>query len=278
MDNYEYRGLMAQAWDLLRGDTSRWADRFFYLDLIHEFGQPVLDVGCGTGRLLLDYLAQGIDVDGVDNSPEMLALCREKAEAQGLAPNLYQQAMETLALPRLYRTILIPSSSLQLVIEPAQVDEALRRLRGHLLPDGALVASIMTLWQEGEPVESSWEKAVERPDGTVVRRVARSRYDPATACEHTEDLYQVIVGGQVVAEEQHRRSPATRSYTQAQARALFERAGFTDVRLYLGPIQRLPRPGVAGVRGRIGRLQPTAGRIGGVLRRPRSRHRRADPG
>jgi len=232
MADYEYRGLMAQAWDLLRGDTSHWADRFFYLDLIREFGQPVLDVGCGTGRLLLDYLAQGIDVDGVDNSPEMLALCREKAAAQGLAPNLYAQTMETLALPRLYRTILVPSSSLQLVIEPAQVDEALRRLREHLLPGGALVASIMTLWQAGDLLESTWEKSAERPDGAIIRRVARARYDPVTACEHTEDLYQVLVDGRVVAEEQHRRSPATRSYTQAGARALFQQAGFADVRLY----------------------------------------------
>ncbi len=42
----------------------------------------------------------------------------------------------------------------------------------------------------------------------------------------------MIVGSRVVAEEQHRRSPATRSYTQAGARTLFERAGFADVRLY----------------------------------------------
>ncbi len=47
--DYEYSGLMAQFWDLLRGDTSRWADRFFYLDVIAQAGQPVLDVGCGTG-------------------------------------------------------------------------------------------------------------------------------------------------------------------------------------------------------------------------------------
>ena len=81
--NYEYSGLMAQAWDLLRGDTSQWSDRFFFLDIIQRYGQPVLDIGCGTGRLLLDYLAQGIDVDGVDNSPQMLALCRQKAAQQG---------------------------------------------------------------------------------------------------------------------------------------------------------------------------------------------------
>jgi ubiquinone/menaquinone biosynthesis C-methylase UbiE len=96
---YEYRGLIASSWDLLRGDTTDWGDRRRYRELIERYGQPALDVGCGTGRLLLDYLGGEIDIDGVDNSPEMLARCREKAEPLGPHPVLYQQSMETLALP-----------------------------------------------------------------------------------------------------------------------------------------------------------------------------------
>jgi ubiquinone/menaquinone biosynthesis C-methylase UbiE len=122
VNDYEYRGLMAEAWDVLRGDTSNWSDRFFYLDVIKQSGQPVLDVGCGTGRLLLDYAAQGIDIDGVDNSPEMLALGQARAAQQGLTVGMYEQYVESLGLPRHYQTILIPSSSLQLIIDPAAVD------------------------------------------------------------------------------------------------------------------------------------------------------------
>ena len=114
--DYEYKGLMAQAWDVLRGDTSSWSDRFFYLEAIAKYGQPVLDVGCGTGRLLLDFLAQGIDVDGVDNSPDMLALCRQRAERMGLKPNLFEQYMEMLNLPRQYRAILVPSRSRLIIL------------------------------------------------------------------------------------------------------------------------------------------------------------------
>ena len=43
----------------------------------------------GTGRLLLDFLADGIDAVGVDNSPEMLSRCRAKAAARGVALRVY---------------------------------------------------------------------------------------------------------------------------------------------------------------------------------------------
>ena len=111
--DYEYRGLMAEAWDLLRGDTSVWTDRLFYRAIIERQGGAALDIGCGTGRLLLDYLAAGIDVDGIDVSPEMLALCRSKAAELGLdvEGRLHQQTMETLALERRYATIFVPSLS-----------------------------------------------------------------------------------------------------------------------------------------------------------------------
>ena len=77
--DYEYYGLMVKYWNLIRGDTSNWEDRFFFLDVIRKYGQPVLDIGCAAGRLLIDYLSQGIDIDGVDISPEMIAICRQNA-------------------------------------------------------------------------------------------------------------------------------------------------------------------------------------------------------
>src|SRR5829696_1236858 len=96
---YEYHGMMAEFWDLFRGDTSNWEDRFFYLDVVKKYGQPVLDVGCGTGRILLDFMQLGIDMDGIDNSPEMLARLKQKAKNLNLNPTVYQQEMDTLDLP-----------------------------------------------------------------------------------------------------------------------------------------------------------------------------------
>ena len=167
MESYEYRGMMAAAWDLLRGDTSNWKDRFFYRDLIVRYGQPVLDVGCGTGRLLLDYLAQGIDVDGVDVSPEMLAICAEKAQRLGLHLRVFEQVMEELDLPRTYRMIMVPSSSFQLLTDPRDAQESMRRFFRHLEPGGMLVMPFMLLWSGPTPqriVQGSWE-----PSGEAVR-------------------------------------------------------------------------------------------------------------
>ncbi len=231
--DYEYRGAMAQFWDLLRGDTSNWADKFFYKNVIAESGQPVLDIGCGTGRLLLDYMSQGMEIDGVDNSPEMLALCRQKAQKLSIQPNLYQQAMETLDLPRKYRTIIVPSSSLQLVTDPSDADEAMRRFFQHLEPGGALAVPFMMLYGGHSEGPFEWQREAVRPDdGALVRCSSRARFDLVNRLDHTEDRYDVIINGEVVASESLSRSPATRSYTQEQAVKLYETAGFTNIRVY----------------------------------------------
>lgn len=233
--DYEYRGLMAEAWDVLRGEKVNRADRAYFRQMVTTYGEPVLDAGCGTGRLLLDYLAQGLDVDGVDHSPEMLAICAHHAAARGLAPRLYDQSLKTLALPRRYRTILASSGLLQLIPDPAAADQALARLLDHLEPGGALIAAMMQLWQVGDPLEWSWaEEGVRAADGAVFRRIAHARFHPATGCEDTRNLYQKIVDGVIVAEEEHLRPQATRSYTQHTARAWLVRAGFAEVHVYSG--------------------------------------------
>src|SRR5256714_7695046 len=217
---------MAEAWDALRGDTSGWEDRAFYLDMIRERGEPVLDLGCGTGRLLLDFLGLGIDIDGVDNSEEMLALCRHKAARLGLTPNIRLQRMEQLDLPRRYRTILVASSSFQLLLEPSAARDAMRRFHDHLEPGGTLVMPFMAM-------TAAYDRrfVVEAPldDGTIVRRTGRELFDPATGLESTDDLYEVLRDGVVVRSERHVRDPATRAWREEGVAALYEDAGLVGL-------------------------------------------------
>ncbi len=238
-DDYEYRGLVAEAWDLLRGDTSAWPDRPFYRAIIEQRRGSALDVGCGTGRLTLDYLVAGLDVDGVDNSPEMLAICRDKAAAMGVevSGRLFEQEMDKLDLPRRYATIFVPSLSFQLLADEAAADRAMARFHHQLAPGGVLVMSFKSkLWPgRRTPPQmqwSDWHMLGEKQrgeDGATIRRWIRAKYDHEAQLEHEENHYEVLDRDTVVRTEFHARSPCVRWYSQAQAVACFERAGFTEL-------------------------------------------------
>jgi ubiquinone/menaquinone biosynthesis C-methylase UbiE len=233
--DYEYRGLLAETWDLFRGNTSGWADRFFFREFIEQHSGRVLDVGCGTGRLLLDYLSDGIDIEGVDNSPQMLELCRQKGSDLGLTPTLYQQSMQELDLPHRYRVIIVPSSSFQLVTDVDDARQAMDNFFRHLEPGGILIMPFMLLWQEGTALETDWIQDGEMalPEaGVVIRRWSRARFDPENQLEHTETRFEKIVEGDIITSEYHSRSPATRAYTQAQARQMYLQSGFRDLKFY----------------------------------------------
>ena len=130
-------GLVAQWWAEFNDDF-RAHEIPYFQRFIERNGQPALDVACGTGRLLLPYLRAGLDVDGCDVSADMIAACREKAERQGLAPNLYVQPMHELDLPRRYRTIYV-CGAFGLGSDRTRDRQALERLDAHLEPGGTLL-------------------------------------------------------------------------------------------------------------------------------------------
>ena len=99
--------------------------------------EPALDVACGTGRLLVPWVADGLDVDGVDASADMIAGCREAARRVGRNPNLYVQPMHLLDLPRRYGAIIM-CGGFGLGATHAQDREGLHRLFAHLRPGGVL--------------------------------------------------------------------------------------------------------------------------------------------
>ena len=137
----------------------------FFLREIERFGQPVLDLGCGVGRLLLPLLDSGVDIDGCDISEDMLRHCRQKAATLGLEPRLYRQPMHALDLPRKYRTIFI-CASFNLAGSRDNGLATLRRCFAHLQDGGALLLDIDAeyAWHAGwEKWEPAWRKALPEP-------------------------------------------------------------------------------------------------------------------
>jgi len=70
---------LARYYDLENADFTEDLD--YWLELADEAGDPILELGCGTGRVLLNLARRGHAVTGLDNSPEMLARLHAKLEA-----------------------------------------------------------------------------------------------------------------------------------------------------------------------------------------------------
>ena len=141
-------GLVAQWWSEFNDDF-RPHELPYFRRFVERDGQPVLDVGCGTGRLLRPFLRAGLDVDGCDVSPDMISACREKAEREGLSPNLYVQAMHELELPRRYRTIIV-CGSFGVGSNRERGLQALERFYEHLEPGGTLLLDIEVPYAEAK--------------------------------------------------------------------------------------------------------------------------------
>lgn len=227
-------GLAAQSWDLSMAASPPAGDEDFFRREVERGGGPALDVGCGTGRLLLPFLEAGLDVEGLEPSPDMLALCRAKAEARGLKPTLHQQSMERMELPRRYRTIFIPCGSLQLVMSREECFEALRRLREHLAPGGTLVLTIYNRWRDiGREKVGEWilDMDVVRPsDGATLRMWYLG--EPADEVEQVRverRRYEVVRDGAVVQQEHY--TTGERWFFRHELELMLERAGFRDLRI-----------------------------------------------
>lgn len=135
-------GLAAESCEFFDGDAPG-TDLEFYREIVERGQGRALDIGCCIGRLTNRFLQAGLPIEGVDTSADVLAVCRERAERQGLRPVLHNQAMQSLDLPGQYRTILVPSGTFQLLTEQSEALEALRRFHAHLEPGGMLALTII---------------------------------------------------------------------------------------------------------------------------------------
>ena len=109
----------------------------FHLGLAQAAGGPVLDVACGTGRIMLPCLKAGGDVQGLDLFPGMLTRLRQKASALGFEPKLHHANMAAFRLPRRYALVMIPFNAFVHNLTSDDQLATLQSCRHHLEPDCA---------------------------------------------------------------------------------------------------------------------------------------------
>ena len=102
--------------------------------------QRVLELGCGTGRVAAALAEAGLTVTGVDLSPAMLAVARERVA--GLPVTLVEADMRTLALDERFDAVIVPLSGLQHLETTDDVVDAFAAIARHLAADGLAVIDV----------------------------------------------------------------------------------------------------------------------------------------
>ena len=140
--NEPYDAFIAQAYDCWLPHDADYDDVEPYRSAIERGAGPALELGCGTGRLLLRYAAAGLDVEGIDSSADMLAICGQHAATMGVSVTLHNTDWTEFDLPRRYATIYNPSGSFSLIDDDDRARAALATWMRHLAPGGRLLVAM----------------------------------------------------------------------------------------------------------------------------------------
>lgn len=172
------------------------------LDMYRNFaelcGGKILELACGSGRVLVPLAREGYTLTGVDMSTEMLALARQELEQAGVAKRcqLVQQDMCTLQLPETYRLAFIALGSFGHLITRQQQQQALAALRQHLSKGATFILDLSNedaRYMEHLSGQILHQGTWLQPDGTYVTHFlspASSQTQHLLELTHFYDVYR----------------------------------------------------------------------------------------
>ncbi len=233
--NAPYAGLVAQGYDAWIPVDDIGPDDAVYLSILDRIEGTALELGCGTGRPLLHWLALGHDVEGIDASADMLTILRGHAAERALQAVVHLGDIAPLTLGRRYDALFCPAGTFTLIDDPQRAREAVASWFEHLDPGGHLA---LTLGIPTEDFDEQMRWRVRRTgttnDGTTIV------VHEAVACD-VEAQRQVIFNrieaydANGLLDQTWLRRIHLRWWTQAQLAELLASVGFVDIRSFGEP-------------------------------------------
>jgi SAM-dependent methyltransferase len=220
--------------------AAKLPDLAFYVDLARSVGGPVLEIGCGTGRVLLPIARAGLEIHGLDRSGAMLDVLKEKLarEPQEVRSrvDLHFGDLRQARLNREFPLIIMPFRPLQHMHTIEDQLAALETVTLHLSERGQFAFDVFCPRFDSllsgigeERFEMEWP-AEGRP-GTTIRRVYRKdSVDKIRQSFSGVFIYRFYEGERIIREET---APLDMTwYTYPQLRLLFLLSGLQPVREY----------------------------------------------
>lgn len=199
-NNYGEYASIAELYDHVVPYRER-ADVGYFVEAATRAGGAVLEVGCGTGRVLIPTARAGVEITGLDLSPHMLAACREhlKTESKEVRSRvrLVEGDMRHFELKQSFKLVTLPFRPFQHLTTVEDQLACLDCIRRHMETGGKIILdifnpSLKALANQPTGEEMAEEPEFSMPDGRrVIRRHMVASRDLANQVIHTELVYYV---------------------------------------------------------------------------------------
>ena len=228
---------LAASYDRLTNDVDHEATVAFYNEILKRDGlapRTAVDLACGTGSVALLLAQMGMDVIGVDMSPEMLCEASQKAQDLENPPFFICQQLQQLRLPKGVDLAVCALDSLDYITDPADCKEAIRRIYRVLNPGGCFIFDVNT------PLKlRTMDGQVFLDEDDDVYCVWRGEFDEQTnICTYAMDLFQRQGDVWNRSYEEH----CEYAYSEEQLVGYLKDAGFTGIEVYAD--RKFQRPDV----------------------------------
>ena len=210
-------------------------DLDFYAGLARRAGGPVLEVMCGTGRILVPLARAGFGIIGIDANDRMLEVARRKLAKE--PPEVQKRATLVKAdardfdLGKKFDLVILAFSSVNHLLSPDDQDRAMACLKRHMTENGLLAVASFIPRQEKLHSETL-DKDVELPNGDLLIRYSTLAIRPESGLIQVRYRWEVERAGALVRESESEFD--LRLLKPNQLKALLEGAGFEIVERFGG--------------------------------------------
>lgn len=198
----------------------------YYRSRLQNINGPILEAGVGNGRLLIPFYQEGLNIEGIDLSVDMLAVCQDNCAKAHIQPTLYQGDMGAYPYPHAYEAIIVPTGSFGLITDRLMAERILAHFYQHLVANGRLILDLdlPSDWQSHQQTITAFEL---QPDYGITLTYQTQHMNWVEQTTHALLKYEAWQKGQLIDTELQQFN--MRWYGVEEFTQLLKRLGYRDI-------------------------------------------------